>query len=595
MTSHIRVHVPLKPHKCTECSKQFKRPQDLKKHEKTHINDSTSPPSHKSSLDAQPSRPKEQRSQGMHSSTKESFYPKLPRKSSDAQYLYEYFHRNSDKPQGTLPIKPKEEHPPQHTPSYATPQHPMNAYPYYNMMYYQQVPPHLPTQMPTRQSPSPTSDLSGNSPHTPQLAYPKIPTGAYSMYPNPAHPPNPALPPNALNMYNSVPPKFQDMKTGQKRGIDFLSMEELVDDLMRKKNQQPRQNGGGGGGGGGIFDDKVCDRLNDMYEYAHIPAPPAVPPSAPPVAAAPPTITNLDYHVNTTEQLSDVNSLLMQLGKEAAQSASPSSSEDLFDPATLASLGLSPSESSSDTLSGVSSPPTATWFPAIDSSLYPQLEKKHKSNDHASAGASAGASTLSPPQISPGYNGVEKRVKVPQLTKAPTSSIYGLLDEPMDMDSADGADKEKKQDGDDEMDLTLPPIVRAPPSPPSISTGLSPNQIAGALSPAGTQSSARSRNSSLSGRDERRSNVSISSDRSDTPTNATGLDALAIAATAGNNSESESEQDHDHDHDMHSSRQDFISRKERGIRAVHVIKALLYTINRDFKERHAVADSDDAS
>ena len=398
-------------------------------------------------------------------------------------------------------------------------------------------------------------------------------------------------------MYNSVPPKFQDMKTGQKRGIDFLSMEELVDDLMRKKNQQPRQNGGG------IFDDKVCERLNDMYEYAHIPAPPAVPPSAPPVAAAPPTITNLDYHVDTAEQLTDVNSLLMQLGKEAAQSASPTSSEDLFDPATLASLGLSPSESSSDSLSGVSSPPTATWFPAIDSSLYPQLEKKHKSNDHASAGASAGvgasASTLSPPQISPGYNGVEKRVKVPQLTKAPTSSIYGLLDEPMDMDSVDSADKKKKQDGDDEMDLTLPPIVRAPPSPPSISTGLSPNQIAGALSPAGTQSSSRSRNSSLSGRDERRSNVSISSERSDTPTNATGLDALAIAATAGNKSESESEHDHDHDQDhdqdMHSSRQEYISRKERGIRAVHVIKALLYTINRDFKERHAVADFDDAS
>ena len=36
MTSHIRVHVPLKPHKCTECGKSFKRPQDLKKHERTH-------------------------------------------------------------------------------------------------------------------------------------------------------------------------------------------------------------------------------------------------------------------------------------------------------------------------------------------------------------------------------------------------------------------------------------------------------------------------------------------------------------------------------------------------------------------------------
>ena len=34
ITSHIRVHVPLKPHKCTHCGKSFKRPQDLKKHVK---------------------------------------------------------------------------------------------------------------------------------------------------------------------------------------------------------------------------------------------------------------------------------------------------------------------------------------------------------------------------------------------------------------------------------------------------------------------------------------------------------------------------------------------------------------------------------
>ncbi|KAI8883377.1 hypothetical protein K501DRAFT_249743 [Backusella circina FSU 941] len=36
ITSHLRVHVPLKPHRCRYCSKSFKRPQDLKKHEKIH-------------------------------------------------------------------------------------------------------------------------------------------------------------------------------------------------------------------------------------------------------------------------------------------------------------------------------------------------------------------------------------------------------------------------------------------------------------------------------------------------------------------------------------------------------------------------------
>ncbi|KAF4121175.1 Zinc finger, C2H2 type [Geosmithia morbida] len=40
ITSHIRVHVPLKPHKCDMCGKSFKRPQDLKKHIKTHADDS---------------------------------------------------------------------------------------------------------------------------------------------------------------------------------------------------------------------------------------------------------------------------------------------------------------------------------------------------------------------------------------------------------------------------------------------------------------------------------------------------------------------------------------------------------------------------
>jgi hypothetical protein len=41
ITSHIRVHVPLKPYKCDFCKKNFKRPQDLKKHVKTHADDST--------------------------------------------------------------------------------------------------------------------------------------------------------------------------------------------------------------------------------------------------------------------------------------------------------------------------------------------------------------------------------------------------------------------------------------------------------------------------------------------------------------------------------------------------------------------------
>lgn len=41
ITSHIRVHVPLKPYKCDSCAKRFKRRQDLKKHVKIHADDST--------------------------------------------------------------------------------------------------------------------------------------------------------------------------------------------------------------------------------------------------------------------------------------------------------------------------------------------------------------------------------------------------------------------------------------------------------------------------------------------------------------------------------------------------------------------------
>ncbi|KAJ1568958.1 hypothetical protein HK405_011777 [Cladochytrium tenue] len=42
LTSHIRIHIPLKPHSCPVCARAFKRPQDLKKHEKVHSDRATS-------------------------------------------------------------------------------------------------------------------------------------------------------------------------------------------------------------------------------------------------------------------------------------------------------------------------------------------------------------------------------------------------------------------------------------------------------------------------------------------------------------------------------------------------------------------------
>ncbi|CAO3667433.1 unnamed protein product [Rhizopus stolonifer] len=48
ITSHIRVHVPSKPHHCSFCDKSFKRPQDLKKHEKIHDDNSETSKSYSS-------------------------------------------------------------------------------------------------------------------------------------------------------------------------------------------------------------------------------------------------------------------------------------------------------------------------------------------------------------------------------------------------------------------------------------------------------------------------------------------------------------------------------------------------------------------
>lgn len=41
ITSHLRVHVAFKPFPCQSCHKKFKRPQDLKKHQKVHTQTQT--------------------------------------------------------------------------------------------------------------------------------------------------------------------------------------------------------------------------------------------------------------------------------------------------------------------------------------------------------------------------------------------------------------------------------------------------------------------------------------------------------------------------------------------------------------------------
>ncbi|KAJ3206022.1 hypothetical protein HDU82_004823 [Entophlyctis luteolus] len=42
LISHLRIHIPFKPHLCPICHRAFKRPQDLKKHDKLHENGASS-------------------------------------------------------------------------------------------------------------------------------------------------------------------------------------------------------------------------------------------------------------------------------------------------------------------------------------------------------------------------------------------------------------------------------------------------------------------------------------------------------------------------------------------------------------------------
>ncbi|WFD37776.1 uncharacterized protein MJAP1_000723 [Malassezia japonica] len=75
ITSHIRIHIPMKPFACSVCGKSFKRSQDLKKHGRTHIVPSQVDKSSDEGYSSYESAPGAYRTSP---STTPSLYPQMP-------------------------------------------------------------------------------------------------------------------------------------------------------------------------------------------------------------------------------------------------------------------------------------------------------------------------------------------------------------------------------------------------------------------------------------------------------------------------------------------------------------------------------------